>query len=142
MLNAGSGIARAGYGDLFFYNFYFPSLANGSTLTDSITIQADSDFVLRKITYFADIAGAAQTESGRIVALVNCNLTDNASGRSLMSEAVPLDAIAGEGKLPSIIPLEGRLFKSKSTVTMDLNNFSSSTTYKIRVVLAGYKVFG
>ena len=126
--------------DFYVYQEDFSSLANGATATGTINIQADSDFVVQKLTYFADIALAAQTDSSRIIPLSTVQITDSGSGRNLMESPAPITSIFGTGELPFILPTP-KLFLARTTITMDVTNFSTSTTYNIRLSLIGYKVF-
>ena len=126
--------------DFFVYEEDFSSLASGATSTGTINIQADSDFVLQKFTYFADLAAAAQTDSGRVIPLATVLITDSGSGRNLMESALPISNIFGTGDLPFILP-QPKLFLARTTITVVLTNFSASSTYNIRLSFIGYKVF-
>lgn len=126
--------------DFYVYQEDFTSLANGATATGTINIQADSDFVVQKLTYFADIALAAQTDSSRIVPLATVQITDSGSGRNLMESPSPINSVFGTGELPFILPTP-KLFLARTTITMDITNFSTSSTYNIRLSFIGYKVF-
>jgi len=126
--------------DFFIYEEDFSAIASGSSQTGSINIQADSDFVVQKLTFFSDIAGAVQTDSTRVIPLISLQITDTGSGRNLMESAIPVSNLFGTGQIPFILP-QPKLFLARSSVTITVDNFSDSTTYNLRLSLIGYKVF-
>lgn len=103
------------------------AISVGGTLTTNILIQADSDFVLEKLTYYADIAGAAQTASTKIVPNVSVMLTSTGSGQNLFSANIPIDSVFGSGGLPFILPFP-RLFPANSTLQISLTSFEAAIT--------------
>jgi len=126
--------------DFYVYEQDFDGLASGSSATGNINIQADSDFILQKLTLFADVNGAAQVSGSRIVPLCALQVTDSGSGRQLFESAVPVPAIFGNGELPFILPTP-KLFPARSTITLNVANFSASTTYNLKFAFIGYKSF-
>ncbi len=126
--------------DFFIYEEDFDSLSAGATDTGTINIQADSDFVMQKLAYFADVNGAAQTDGNRVVPLVDIVITDSGSGRNLMESAVPIASLFGTGRLPFILPTP-KLFLARTTITLNVANFSASTTYNLKFSMIGYKAF-
>ena len=126
--------------DFYVYEEDFLALTQGSTAIGSINIQADSDFVVQKLTYFADIAVAVQTDSNRVIPLITVQITDSGSGRNLMEAPVPIANVFGTGQLPFILP-QPKLFLARTTITVSVTNFSASTDYNLRLSLTGYKVF-
>lgn len=126
--------------EFFAYAIEFASIANGVSQTNSIKIEADSYFNLQKLTYFADIGGAAQTQSSQVVPLITVQITDTGSGRNLFNQAVSIPALFGTGPLPFILPTP-KLFKPQSNVSIQIANISNSTTYRIALNLIGQKIF-
>jgi len=126
--------------DFFVYQEDFSALASGATASGNINIQADSDFVVQKLTYFADIAAAVQTNSSRVIPLTSVIVTDTGSGRNLMESALPISNLFGTGQIPFILP-QPKMFLARSTITITLANFSAATTYNIRLSFIGYKIF-
>jgi hypothetical protein len=115
-------------------------LAPAASQPLSIVIQADSYFKLIKLAHFTDIAAAAQTESTRVVPLVNIQITDTGSGRQLFSAPTSMGALFGDGRLPFILPIV-RVFQPSATVSIVLTNYSAATTYNVRLALIGIKSF-
>ena len=126
--------------DFFIYGITFDSIAAGATATDNIQIQADADFETQKLTQTSDIAGAAQTESTKVVPLITVLIVDSGSGRQLMNEATAIPSLFGDGRIPFILPTP-RIFAARSNITFTLVNFSAATTYRIRLSLIGTKLF-
>jgi len=126
--------------DFFVYEIDFDALGNGASATSNINIQADSDFVVQKMTYFADISEAVQTDSSRVIPLCTIQITDTGSGRNLLDNAAPIPNIFGTGQIPFILP-NPKLFVARSTVTFTVANFSAATEYNLRLSLIGYKKF-
>ena len=121
-------------------DFLEADLTAGSTLNGSIEIQADSDFVWQKATYFADLAGAVQTFNTRVIPLVTVQLIDTGSGRNLFELAAPIPSMFGIGELPFVLPIP-RLFFARSTIQVQISNFSAATAYGLRLSFIGYKAY-
>lgn len=126
--------------DFFVYELDFASVANGASANASFNVQSDSDFLWTAGTFAADLAAAAVTDSGRIIPLMNVLITDTGSGRQLMNAAVPIPSIFGVGQLPFILPRQ-RLFRSNTTVNVVVSNYSSATTYNLKLSFIGEKAF-
>ncbi|MDE2019680.1 MAG: hypothetical protein KGJ13_05045 [Patescibacteria group bacterium] len=126
--------------DFFIYEIDASALAAGGVFNGNIQILADSDFRWTKFAGFADIAGAAQTDSGRVIPLVTVNIVDTGSGRNLMSSAVPWGAYIGSGTLPFILPVP-RIFKARTNIAVTMTNYSAATTYNLRLSFIGSKIF-
>lgn len=126
--------------DFYVYEAEALALVSLTAATDIITIEADSNFVLQKLNYIADIAAAAFTDSTRPIPLITIQLTDTGSGRNLMSNPVPIPSIFGTGQLPFILP-NPRVFLRNSTIQVAFANFDAAVTYNIRLSFIGYKIY-
>lgn len=127
--------------DWYVYTADSLALIAGANDTVPINIEADSDFYLIKLSFFADIAAAVQTDATRVIPLITVQLVDTGSGRQLLNNDIPIPSIFGWGEIPYILPLP-RLFKGNSILRVDFTNFSAATTYNIRLAFSGYKDFG
>ena len=127
--------------DFFVYEAQAVAIAVGGVANDVINIEADSNFILQKLTYEADLAGVAQTWGTRIVPNVTVQITDTGSGRQLMQNPVPIPSIFGSGALPFILP-NPRLFSRNSTIQVAFTSFEAAVTPTIRLAFIGYKVYG
>ncbi len=130
-----------GVRDFFVYELDFASLAGANgTAQSSFTVQADSNFLWQYGCYFADLAGALETDSSRVVPLVSGVITDSSSGRQLMSGNVPIASLFGTGDLPFMLPTP-RFFRAQTQVNVSLLNFSAANTYNIKLQFIGTKFF-
>jgi len=111
------------------------------TANDIINIEADSDFMLQKLTYQADIAAAAFTDSTRVIPNVTVQIIDSGSGRQLMQEPIPIPSIFGTGELPFILT-NPRKFMRNSTIQVAYANFDAAVAYNVRLAFIGYKIYG
>lgn len=136
--NAGKKYSR----DYYTYAIEIPTLTVAAAVaTGQISIDADSDFVWEKSSYFADVAGAAQTDANKVVPLVSVAITDSGSGRNLQNIPVPIDTIAGRAGLPFLVP-SPRVFAANSNITLVFTNYSAATDYaNLYYVFIGYKKF-
>jgi hypothetical protein len=129
-----------GQKDFFVYENDISALAAAASVTSNLQILADADFFLVKMAFFADIAGAVETDSTRVIPLVTIQVTDTGSGRQLFSGAVPIPSIFGTGQIPFILPIV-RKFAANSTIQLAYTNFSAATTYNIRTSFIGWKEY-
>lgn len=126
--------------EFYSYSVTFSAIASGASPSLNINIQADSDFEVQKTTYFADIAAAIQTDSSRVIPLCTVLITDQSSGAQLSNIAVPVSALFGTGDLPFIMPTP-KIFPARSSISVQVSNFSASTTYNLRLLLSGRKLY-
>ncbi len=127
--------------DFYTYESETVALGVGLSSNDVINIEADSDFILQKLTYQADIAGAAQTDGTRVIPNVLVQLIDTGSGRQLMQNPIPIPNIFGIGAIPFILP-NPRLFMRNSTIQIAYTSFEAAITPTVRLSFIGYKVYG
>lgn len=107
-----------------------------------INIDADSDFYCVALSYQCSIGNAILTEATNVIPLVNVQITDTGSGKSLMNTPVAMGAIMGDGKRPYRL-VRPRVFMANATVQLAFTAFvAGGTTYSnLQVVLHGYKVY-
>lgn len=127
--------------DLTFYQTLVQALTPGSSLPSQINIDAGTDFYWVATTFQADIAGAAQTYTSKVIPLVTVIITDTGSQRQLMNAAVPLPTIAGPGDSPYRLILP-RLFRANSIITVNWTSYvAAGTTYSnIYLILHGFRL--
>lgn len=106
-------------------------------------IQIDNgyDFYWYALTHQADLAGAVQTESSRVIPLVTVLINDSSATRNLMNNPVPLETISGTGEFP-YRTIRPRLFPANTVISFTwLSYVASGTTYSnIYHVLHGYRI--
>lgn len=127
--------------DFYIYESETVAIAVGASTNDTISIEADSDFILQKLTYQADIAGATQLDGTRLLPNVSLQITDTGSGRQLMQNPIPIPSFFGTGQLPFILP-NPRLFMRNSTIQIAFTSFEAAITPTVRLAFIGYKVYG
>ena len=127
--------------DFYIYEAEALALAPAGSANDIINIEADSDFILQKFAYEADIAAAAFTFNTKPIPLITIQLIDSGSGRQLMQNPIPVASFMGDGQLPFILP-NPRKFLRNSTIQIAFTNFDAAVTYNIRLAFIGYKIYG
>lgn len=117
------------------------ALAPAGVATDQIAIEADSNFVWIKSSFQADIAGAALTDSTRIIPNVDVQMIDTGSGRQILNGPIPIASLFGTGELPFVLPIP-QILKANSTLRIDFTSREAANTLNIRLAFIGYKDFG
>lgn len=113
---------------------YAIGLASGSTLapagstTLTFNVDGESDFFWDKATVNALVASDGTSYSADLKPAVYITIVDTISQRPLMNNPVPIGNLFGTGQLPFILPIR-KLFFSKATVKLTLQNFSDNSTY-------------
>lgn len=125
----------------FVYEMDFATLLHQTSQNGNIQIQADSDFKWSKATYFADIAGAVQTEATEVIALATLQIIDSGTGRQIFQNPIQVSSFFGRGSLPFILPVP-YIFKQRSNLAFTVANYSAATDYaNLRLSLIGSKIF-
>ena len=127
--------------DYYIYTIQFQDLAALDSDVGFIQIEADSDFLIQKWTYFSDIQGDAVTFNTIDVPLVTVTIVDTGSGRQLMNAPIPVPSLYGDGRLPYILPTP-KLFIKNSRINVNVTNFSTGTDYRnLWLNFQGKKIF-
>lgn len=117
------------------------TLAPAGTTSFSFNVDGDSDFFWTKFAAYAQIANDGATAATEILPAVSVVITNNSNGRQYMNEAVPLPSIAGNGRLPFILPMV-TFWAKKTTITIDIVNFTDNQTYtQLELSFIGIKAF-
>ncbi len=129
------------YRSFFSYTLQTASIAAGATDTDTVNIENDSQFVWTKTSYFADLAGAVQTDATRVIPLVTAQITDSGSARQFFDTPQPINNIAGQGNIPFILPAPF-IFKNNANINVTFTNYSAATTYtNVIITLHGFRIY-
>lgn len=133
---------RVGNADYFWYGTRVTGLqSTAPNATSILNIDADSDFWCIGFSYQADIAGAALTEATNLVPLINLQINDTGSGKSLMNVPAPLTDIAGDGKHLYRL-LRPRVFLSNASVQFNWTSYvAAGTVYNVSFTMHGIKVY-
>jgi len=133
--------ARRVLRDPFSYVVKFSSIVAAANSTETVNIQADSDFLIQAQCYMVDIAGAIQTDGSRVIPIATVLLTDTGSGRQLMDDDQPISSIFGTGMEPYVLP-QPKLMAARSSLAVKVTNTSASTTYtNLLLSFIGVKIF-
>jgi hypothetical protein len=128
--------------EFFIYSTGRPAaaLAPAATSTTNISILNDSDFLVEKLSFNADIAGATQTASGLLLPNVSVLLTNTSNGKQLTNVQVPLTGFFGTGQLPFILPRQ-YLIPASSTLQIQLISFEAAISPFITLNFIGRKIY-
>ena len=126
--------------DFFIYGTNFLAVAAAGVVTNTIGIQADSDFEVQKLNFASDLNAAAQTDSSRTIPKCTLIILDTGSGRQLMNQAIDLTTFFGNGLQPFILPMP-KTFRANTSLAITLTNYSAAETYNVRLSLIGVKIF-
>lgn len=125
----------------FVYSFNIASIANGDTEQDTINFNTNSIFLWMKTTYSADIDGAVQTDSSRVIPLVAVQLNNSGADRDIFDQPQRLDNVFGTVGLPNFWP-KPMVFEGNSNLLGTFTNLSAATTYvNMQVSLIGLRAY-
>jgi hypothetical protein len=135
--------------DFYVYEAQCTALAASAQSTDTIQIEADSNFILQKFAYHCQAPAATMlaasalglVEAQRIIPPVAIQLIDTGSGRQLMQNPIPIPSLFGNGQLPFILP-NPRMFLRNSTIQVAFTNLDVTNAYTVRLAFIGFKVYG
>lgn len=126
--------------DFFVYNTVHSAVTSGTSNTQTIQINADSDFQIEKLSFFADIAAAGQTASSRVIPLVTVLMVDTGSGRQFSDQAVPVNSLFGTGEIPFVLK-QPKILMARTSMSVTIVNFDAANAYNIRLSFIGSKLF-
>jgi hypothetical protein len=132
---------RSDGSDYYWYVTNFgAALAPAATTNSQIQIDAGTDFYWIATSYFVDLAGAPITSGALILPLVTVLINDTGTSRNLMNSAVPVPAIAGDGREPYRLP-RPRIFRANSVINFTWTSYATTTTTytDIYFTLHGYR---
>lgn len=140
--NQAGGSIVQGDGFVYTYDVIFAaSLAAAAISTVTKQFDQQTYFKWVKTCVYADIAGAVQTESSRVLPLCTLKITDLASGFSFMDNPVPIFSMAGSGELPFILPTP-QFILPNAVLQFVATNISAATTYaNLQIQLHGFKIY-
>lgn len=121
------------------YSVTFSALAPAATANQIINIAANADFIATEFHARANVAGAAQTISNMTAPLVRILVTDSGSNEQFTQSAVDIVTYCTFGNYANELAYP-RIVSGRSTLTVQLSNYSSTETYNIDVVATGVLV--
>lgn len=110
------------------YTVTVTSLAAAATSTQSLSITANSDFILTGMKYRASIAAAAQTVSNKTAACVRVLITNSGTNEQFTNSAVDLENYSTNGgdsrDLPYPLFIQGR-----TALSLTFTSYAAAETY-------------
>lgn len=121
------------------------TLSANSAASAFLTFEADTDFVLQKLTfktYANDFLSATDLENdNQQIPNILLQITDTASGRRYFESPIPINNLFGTGNLPFIFR-EPPIIAARSKWLFDFNNYNTSNQYGIIILcLTGTKIY-
>ena len=135
------------YNEYFTYSAKFegvlaPAGSGGTERNTSvISFEADSDFVWTKTTLsiFTDSNESLDVDT-QIIPNVDLFIRDTGDGKNLMQLPVNISSLAGDSRLPYILPT-AYLWKAKSTAQFNIENLDPTNAFSgIQFNLHGHKL--
>lgn len=130
--------------DTFTYTMSLPAgttLAPAASTTLTFNVDGESDFFWDKATVYADVANDGTTYLDGQLPGVLIQITDTNSQRQMFNNPTPAGNFFGTGLIPFILPIR-KLFYSKATVKLSIQNITDNTTYtRLDFSFAGIKAY-
>lgn len=115
----------------------FSNLAVGANGTQSVNVDASSDFLWTESSYEFDLAGAAFLYNTRPIPNMDVFIIDTGSSRNLMNADVPVTSLFGKPETPFMRNLP-YLFAAGGTISVKATNRDAAVvTGNLRLSLIG-----
>jgi hypothetical protein len=121
------------------YTVTFSSLAPAATASQVINVAANADFIVTEFHSRSNVSVTAQTISNMTAPFVRVLVTDSGSNEQFTQSAVDLITYTTVGNFANELPYP-RIVSGRSTLTVQLSNYSASETYNIDFVAMGVLV--
>jgi len=121
------------------YTVTFSSLAPAATSSQVINIAANADFIVTEFHARSNVAVAAQTISNMTAPFVRVLVTDSGSNEQFTQSAVDIITYVTVGNFENALSYP-RIVSGRSTLTVQLTNYSATETYNIDFVASGVLV--
>jgi len=123
------------------YTLSFSNLTAGATALQTLTFQANADFILTHAYHFAVLHSTLHglTYSSNVLPLARVLLTDSGSSQPLMNSAVALQNLSENGAFERGFPYP-RFLSGRSSLQVQLTNYSDTEAYDIDIAFAGVNV--
>lgn len=121
------------------YSVTFTALAPAVTANQSLTITANSDFVLLANYHRANVAAAVQTVSTKTAPLVRCQITDSGTNEQFFNSALDLENFSTNG-YSTRYGSWPRWLGGRSALSIQATNYDAAATYNFDLVFSGILV--
>ena len=111
------------------YNTSFTALAPAATLSTTVNIAANADFIVLALHHRATGTTATnQTVSTKTAPLVRVLVTDSGSNEQFTNSAVDLENYSTNGNIINSLTYP-RIVSGRSTLTVQVTNYDTAVTY-------------
>ena len=122
------------------YSLTFSSLAAGATASQVINIAANADFIGMQFAHRAYATSATSVNvSTKDAPYIRILVTDSGSNEQFTNQAVDIENYSTNGNTIRVLPYP-RIISGRSSLTVQLTNYSSTITYGIDVAFEGVLV--
>jgi len=121
------------------YTVTFSSLAPAATSSQVINVAANADFIVTEFHSRTNVSGSAQTISNMTAPFIRVLVTDSGSNEQFTQSAVDIMTYTTTGNYDNPLSYP-RIVSGRSTLTVQLSNYSASETYNIDFVAYGVLV--
>ncbi len=138
--------ANRPFQESYTYNVNFDNLINGTTQSESLQIQSDSDFELSQMSVMVNNVNVNELYdigTGEHYSGIVCVIADGASQVPLSNIPIPICSLFGTGKNPRILQ-QKRILERNSVLIFTLSNLyntSDGDMLKIVISLQGEKFY-
>lgn len=121
----------------FIYSLKFSAIASAVSSTQSVNIQADSDFMVQAMSasVFDNVTNAQIASPNGLI-----QLTDTGSGTNLNDIFIPIVNFFGTAQLPFTLPVP-RLMAANSLLTAAFTNGVTTNAVNVYLSFIGKKLF-
>lgn len=136
-LRPARGVADKFISVFYSYSMLFSAVASGATSNQNLQIQADSNFMITELSYFAF---DTTTNAAPATFTSTIQLTDTGSGMTLFDRAIPITSVFGTAQLPFVMPIS-RVISANAVLTGTLNAGVLANATTIYLVFHGFKIY-
>jgi hypothetical protein len=126
--------------DFFAYNTIHSAIPVSGSNTQVININADSDFQIEKLTFWADTALQSQTADTRFLPFATVLIIDTGSGRQFTDQPIPITSLFGTGEIPFVLK-QPKILSARTSVSVLVANLDTANQIDVRLSFIGSKLF-
>jgi hypothetical protein len=122
------------------YSLTFSGLAAGATASQVINIAANADFIGMQFAHRSYVTSASNVNvSTKDAPFIRILVTDSGSNEQFTNQAIDIENYSTNGNTIRVLPYP-RIISGRSSLTVQLTNYSASATYGIDVSFEGVLV--
>lgn len=117
----------------------FAALGAGLSATSSLSITGNADFLLLGLAHHVTVGLAAATVSSKTSPLLRLLITDSGTNEQYTNSPVDLENYSTNGGDSRMLPYP-RLVQGKTSLTLQLTNYSATEAYTTELFLTGVQI--